>query len=103
MRVRTRYFAMLREVTGIREEEFNVPEDLTLIDFIKYIAERYERLKKILFDECGELRRGFAVAHNTVTVPRGEIRLRRIRDGDEVVILPPIGGGYLNDGSLTPR
>lgn len=93
MRVRTQYFAMLREITGIRGEEFNISENLTLIDFIKYIAERYEKLKEILFDENGELRKGFVVAHNTVTVPREEVRLRRIRDGDEVVILPPIGGG----------
>lgn len=93
MRVKTRYFAMLREATGMREEELDVPEDLTLIDFIKHIAERHEKLKKILFNENGELRKGFAVAHNTVTVPRDEILLRRVKDGDEVVVLPPIGGG----------
>ena len=92
-RVRTRYFAMLREDTGVREEELELPEGSTLTDFIEFLVEKYEGLRRVLFDEKGEFREGFMVAHNAETVPRIKLGSRKLKDGDEIVILPPIGGG----------
>ncbi len=92
-RVKTRYFAVVREVVGLREEEIEVPEGATLQDFIKILTDRYGKLRKVILDEKGELKTGYNVAHNTTTVPKHQLDKKKIKDGDEVVILPPIGGG----------
>ena len=90
MRVRTLYFARLRELTGKEAEEFDVPEGSRCIDVVRAIAERYgEDLRRYLFDESGSLRRSFAIALNGErATPEAEVR-----EGDTVVVIPPISGG----------
>jgi len=88
--VRTLYFARLRELTGKEAEEFDVPEGSRCIDVVRAIAERYgEDLRRYLFDESGSLRRSFAIALNGErATPEAEVR-----EGDTVVVIPPISGG----------
>jgi MoaD family protein len=90
LRVRTLYFARLRELTGREAEEFDVPEGSRCIDVVRAIAERYgEDLRRYLFDESGSLRRSFAIALNGErATPEAEVR-----EGDTVVVIPPISGG----------
>jgi MoaD family protein len=90
LRVRTLYFARLRELTGKEAEEFDVPEGSRCIDVVRVIAERYgEDLRRYLFDESGSLRRSFAIALNGERAsPEAEVR-----EGDTVVVIPPISGG----------
>jgi MoaD family protein len=90
LRVRTLYFARLRELTGREAEEFDVPEGSRCIDVVRAIAERYgEDLRRYLFDESGSLRRSFAIALNGERAsPEAEVR-----EGDTVVVIPPISGG----------
>jgi MoaD family protein len=90
LKVRTLYFARLRELTGREAEELDVPEGSRCIDVVRAIAERYgEDLRHYLFDESGSLRRSFAIALNGErTSPEAEVR-----EGDTVVVIPPISGG----------
>ncbi len=92
-RIKTRYFAVVREIVGLKEEEIEVPEEATLQDFIRILAEKYERLRNVILDEDGNLKAGYNVAHNTTTIPKHQLDKKKVKDGDEVVILPPIGGG----------
>lgn len=90
MRVRTLYFARLRELTGRDQEELEVPEGATCEEVVRSIAERYgEPLRRYLFDESGGLRRSLAIALNGERVNPET----RVRDGDTVVVIPPISGG----------
>jgi MoaD family protein len=90
LKVRTLYFARLRELTGREAEELDVPEGSRCIDVVRAIAERYgEDLRRYLFDESGSFRRSFAIALNGErTSPEAEVR-----EGDTVVVIPPISGG----------
>jgi MoaD family protein len=90
LRVRTLYFARLRELTGREAEELDVPEGSRCVDVVRAIAERYgEDLRRYLFDESGSLRRSFAIALNGErTSPEA-----KVREGDTVVVIPPISGG----------
>jgi MoaD family protein len=90
LKVKTLYFARLRELTGREAEELDVTEGSRCIDVVRAIAERYgEGLRRYLFDESGALRRSFAIALNGErAAPETEVR-----DGDTVVVIPPISGG----------
>ena len=95
IRVTTRYYAFLRERVGREEETLELPEGASVGDFLEKLAERHgEKLLGYVFDENKQLRSGFAVALNGENIRPEEIRDTRLKDGDVVVILPPIAGGF---------
>lgn len=75
MRIQIHYFATLREQKGRSEEVVDLPEGLTA-------REAYRRVCLI-----SELPVAFAVNQQYVS---GDVVLR---DGDELALLPPLGGG----------
>ena len=93
VKVKAKYFAFIREKTKTYREELDLPEDSTPMDFVMKVVEKYPSLKGILLTEGGELKKNLLISVNAEVVPRGELKERRLREGDEVVILPPISGG----------
>lgn len=75
-RVRVRWFAALRERRGVAAETLDVADGATL-------ASIYEAL----IPADGRLTVGFA--RNLDHVPGDTV----VADGDEIVFLPPLGGG----------
>ncbi len=81
MQVRIRYFAGLREAIGIEGEPLDVPTDATAAEVRALLGERYPALARLL-PPC-------AVAVNRAYVAPDA----PLHDGDEVVFIPPLGGG----------
>ncbi|RLC66986.1 MAG: hypothetical protein DRH97_05560, partial [Chloroflexi bacterium] len=48
MIVKVRFYTILREIAGSREEELTTKEDLTLADLIEVIASKYKNARKYL-------------------------------------------------------
>lgn len=76
-RVTVLYFAVLRERKGRDREEINVPEGSTLADV----------LQTVLPDLASTLTVAFA--RNQRYAPPDEV----VEEGDEIGLLPPLGGG----------
>lgn len=102
MKILTKYYAVLRERVGKASEEFELPQGSTVIDFLEKLRQVYGGVLGDLFEGDG-LRTGFALALNGESLDRRLWASTRLKDGDVVVVLPPIAGGYLKLGSLTPR
>ncbi len=81
MQIRVRYFAGLREATGIEGEPLDVPTDATAAEVRALLGERYPALARLL-PPC-------AVAVNRAYVAADA----PLHEGDEVVFIPPLGGG----------
>ena len=81
MQIRMRYFASLREITGLSEEALNIPEETTVAGARTLLLERYPRLESAL------ARAVCAINHQYVTP---ETVLKK---NDEIVFIPPVGGG----------
>jgi molybdopterin converting factor small subunit len=77
MRVQVRYFAQLRERRGCAAEGVEIPDGATAYDL-------YARLFP---DESCRLPIAYAVGHRSVPSHHP------LREGDEVALLPPLGGG----------
>ncbi|MCF8885607.1 MAG: sulfur carrier protein ThiS [Aigarchaeota archaeon] len=92
-KVRTKYLAAMREFTEKPGEEIELPENATITTYIEEILKRYPEAKKYLLSNDGKLRDGINVAVNGDVVPRSRYEQTLLRDGDEVVIIPPIAGG----------
>ncbi|MCX8170541.1 MAG: MoaD family protein [Candidatus Bathyarchaeota archaeon] len=102
-RVKVKYFGRLREMLGVKEEEYDV-EDATLADLLmNYIPKRHsdaaEEWRQSIFvtirGEVSVSRDGAPLLRNYFVLIGGrsvEVTYK-LKDGDEVAILPPVGGG----------
>jgi MoaD family protein len=91
--VETRYYAFLHEITGVRVERFNLGAGATVQTLIEALNHKYgDRLRQYVLTEKGSLRPSIAVAINGQKITGDPLR-HPLKDGDVVVIIPPISGG----------
>jgi molybdopterin synthase sulfur carrier subunit len=81
MQIRMRYFASLREIVGIHEETLTISEEATIIEVRRQLLKCYPGLEHAL------ARAVSAVNHQYVSPET------TLKEGDEVVFIPPVGGG----------
>lgn len=81
MRVKVRLFAALREAVGKAELEYDMPSAAQVKDVLSTLAERHPSLR----DRLGFVQ---VAVNREYASPETELR-----DGDEVALVPPVGGG----------
>jgi len=81
MKIRIRYFASFREITGLNEEILAVQEGATIADVRALLLTRYPRLQPVMERSLCAVNRGYVTAETT------------LHDDDELVFIPPMGGG----------
>jgi molybdopterin converting factor small subunit len=102
-----KYFGKIREILGTKTEEYTVNEKVKLMDLLlNHIPRRHHKMSNAWIDAVFRKIKGELVVNKDGTP---EIRNYLIlinaktqklsyslRDGDEIAILPPFGGGTLN-------
>jgi sulfur-carrier protein len=81
MNIRIRYFASLREIVGQNEEQLALPEGANVAAMRTALLTRYPRLQPIMERCLCAVNRGY-VTPETI-----------LHEGDELVFIPPMGGG----------
>jgi len=81
MNITVKYFAVLRELVGKREEVIDCPEAQTVAGLLADLEKRYPKLESTLAR--------VAVAVNEEYSSRDV----QLKDGEEVALLPPVAGG----------
>ena len=84
MKVRVKYFSILRDYTGRVEEEIELPDNAKLVDLLAKISEKYPELAELSDDNIP-----------AIALVNGKyVKLDyKLRDGDEVALMPPASGG----------
>lgn len=89
MKVQVRFFSFLKQKVGNRENDFDLPSDSTL-----------EKLFHHLFTHtgltCGDLLRDGGIRKNLIVLVNGKSITglsHKLSEGDEVSLMPSIGGG----------
>jgi molybdopterin synthase sulfur carrier subunit len=94
MKVKIRYFALLRELTGKREELVELEEDASVGKLLETLSIKYGgRFRDYLYGvgEFEGLSLNFLLNGRNVSLDKGfETKLQ---DGDVLSILPPVAGG----------
>lgn len=81
LRVRVLFFALLREQVKTAEADWTLPAGATVRDLWDAVAAAHPQVEGL----AGSV--SFAVNQEYVD------RERRLRDGDEVALIPPVSGG----------
>ncbi len=94
IKIESRYYAYLKELTGKNSEYIMIEEGSTVSNIINYIIEKYgERMRSYILDSEGRIRSNITIAINAQKL-NTELAMKHVlNDGDIVVILPPIAGG----------
>jgi len=93
MKVKVRFFALLREVAGIKEVEEEVEEGATVRGLLERLSERLPRRFRELIFEGQEVSRNVIILVNRRGIRELEGLETKLKDGDEVALLPPVSGG----------
>ena len=90
MKIKVRFFALYREIVGLRETEADMPAGATVLDLWERFATEHPRL--------GSNRQYTRFAVNGEYVDAAS----SLKDGDEVVFIPPVSGGADYEISAAP-
>ena len=81
MKIHLRYFASFREIIGHNEEMLTVGDGASVTDVRALLMARYPRLQPVMERSACAVNHGYASRDAT------------LHEGDEVVFIPPVGGG----------
>ncbi len=96
MVVKVRFFSYLREAVGSNVVSISCPSyPCQFREIIQHLVQKHPNLQPYLRPETDVFRQELHVLVNgqSVSEGSGDVLTHPIRDGDEIVILPPIGGG----------
>lgn len=94
MKVTVRYYGVVREAINKRTEDVEVSDGSTIGDLMKHIVEtKNPQLREMIYDKQGQVRDFLAYVINEVDVRSLDGFNTELKEGDVVLLLPPIGGG----------
>ena len=81
--MKIKYFAWIKDITNLEEEEINLNKAKNLDELKSYIIEKYPDLKKHMIKELLRfaINQEYAVKNTT------------LNEEDEIAIFPPVSGG----------
>lgn len=94
MKITVKFFTVLREITGKREDELEFSSSIIMDELLDYLSQKYGRqFTDYVYNASGKPRGylQFLVNGKSITTLKGF--RTRLKEGDKVAIIPPVGGG----------
>ncbi len=93
-KVTVKFFTTLREITGKKEEQLEFSRSVTLKSLVSQLSKKYgKEFDDYVCDELGDVRGHLQLLVNGQSVTALQGLRTKLKDGDQVAILPPVGGG----------
>lgn len=93
MKVKAKFFALIRELAGTKEVEVEVEGGMRVIDLLRELANTLPpKFREYVF-EGNEVSRFLIILINGRGISEMRGLETELKDGDEVALLPPVSGG----------
>ncbi len=94
VRVKVKTLGILYRVTGSIEHEMEIPEGSTIRDVIVRLVERFPELRDEIFEDGQTFSQDYRIMLNGREVSYLDRKEEtKVKNGDEIVVIPPVGGG----------
>ncbi|MGC8606191.1 MAG: MoaD/ThiS family protein [Vulcanisaeta sp.] len=94
MKVQVKFLASLYDITKVLKTEINVSDSTTIKDLIQVIDKSISpNFSKVILDDNGKLKDQYVILVNGRSIDFLNGLSTKLSNGDEVVFLPPAGGG----------
>lgn len=93
MKVQVEYTGQLRTVAGRSVDRVELPDGSTLSELLLHLGTQFEHVRPHLMNSSGQIQPSLLVAINGAAQPSRQAASTLLREGDAVVLLPPIAGG----------
>jgi molybdopterin converting factor small subunit len=93
MKILIKYSAQLRTALQLAEETVELPAAARLSELLLHLAERHEAGRPHLLNAKGTFQASLLIVVNESAVAASDAAAWRLKDGDVVLLLPPIAGG----------
>jgi len=94
MKITVKFFTVLREITGKREEELEFSGSIIIDELLDYFSQKYGRqFTDYVYNTSGKPRGYLQFLVNGKSITTLEGFRTRLKEGDKVAIIPPVGGG----------
>ena len=92
--MKVKLYATLRPLVDAPEVEVNAGPGDTIGTLLEELTTKYPQLRREIFEEDGSLRERIHVFINGRDVRYMDGLETRLKEGDDIRIFPPVGGGY---------
>jgi len=94
MKVTVKFFTVLRELTGKKEDEIELPNTITVEELLSLLSERHgQGFTDYVYDEKGRVRDHLQFLINGRSITNLQRFETRLEEGNTFAIIPPVGGG----------
>lgn len=94
IKVKVKFFTTLREIVGKKDDQIEFSRSVTVEALLRQLSKTHGKdFEDYVYDELGNIRGHlqFLVNGKSITALQG--LKTKLREGDQVAILPPVGGG----------
>lgn len=94
MKVEVRFFTSLREITGKKVEEIQLQDAITVEELLTKLSKKYgKELREYLYNEEEKIHDYLSILVNGKSINVLQGLDTKLKKGDVIAILPPVGGG----------
>jgi molybdopterin synthase sulfur carrier subunit len=94
MKVEVKFFTSLREITGKKTDEIQLNKTATVKELLTLLSDKYgKNFHEYLYDKKGKVQGFLSFLVNGKNINALEGFNTKLKQGDTIAILPPVGGG----------
>ena len=94
MKVEVKFFTSLREITGKKTDEIQLENAITVEELLTLLSYKYgKNFREYIYDKKGKVQGFLSFLVNGKNINILEGFDTKLKQGDTIAILPPVGGG----------